>query len=320
MFSLLRQQKAILHALSADAVGTQAQNHLAACDPRRQALRLRGADEGREGLMMPARLCKVGCMHSLSSDRQRLRRRRRKQIRRRRLAALVVVFTLVVLAVWASSLIPSVRPSRVPDPMSVEQLGVRDVPGRAVVARLEGIDVILPVKKETTTAVAYHPVDNPNTVPFSPAGERVSGGDLAARLADVFSGGGGLEYHLMAGNGGDHSAATAGLDVGAVPGSYVFSPIDGHVTAVTKYELLGRYPDYEVDVQAADDASLLLVMTHLAHPSVKIGDALQAGVTPIGRLRAFPASLDQSLKQFTADAGDHVQVVALRVQPQMAGF
>jgi hypothetical protein len=66
----------------------------------------------------------------------------------------------------------------------------------------------------------------------------------------------------MAGNGGDHSAATAGLDVGAVPGSYVFSPIDGHVTAVTKYELLGRYPDYEVDVQAADDASLLLVMTH----------------------------------------------------------
>jgi len=56
--------------------------------------------------------------------------------------------------------------------MSVEQLGVRDVPGRAVVARLEGIDVILPVKKETNpTAVAYHPVDNPNTVPFSPAGE-----------------------------------------------------------------------------------------------------------------------------------------------------
>ena len=92
------------------------------------------------------------------------------------------------------------------------------------------------------------------------------------------------------------------------------------MTAVTKYELLGRYTDYEIDVQVADDASLLLVMTHLAHPSVKIGQAVQAGVTPIARLRAFPAALDQSLRQFTSDDGDHVQMLALRVQPQMAGF
>ena len=162
-------------------------------------------------------------MHSLSSDRQRLRRRR-KQIRRRRMAALVVVITLILLAVWASSLISSVRPLRVPDPMSVEQLGIRDVPGRVVVARLEGIDVLLPVKEEATTAIAYQPVDNADTVPFSPSGESVSGGGLASRLADVFGGGGGLEYYLMGGNGGDHSSATSGLDVGAVPGRIRLQP------------------------------------------------------------------------------------------------
>ncbi len=46
-------------------------------------------------------------------------------------------------------------------------------PVQVVVASVEGVDIVLPVARDVTTAVAYHPVDYEDTVPFSPAGERL---------------------------------------------------------------------------------------------------------------------------------------------------
>ena len=124
--------------------------------------------------------------------------------------------------------------------------------------------MLLPVAQQVTTAVAFHPVDNADTASFSPVGDRLGGGDLGQKLADIFAGGGGMQYYLMAGDGGDQSSSTAGLDVGAVPGSPVVSPVDGKVTAIKKYSILGRYSDVEIDIRLASDPSLLLVVTHIA--------------------------------------------------------
>ena len=139
--------------------------------------------------------------------------------------------------------------------------------------------MLLPVAQQVTTAVAYHPVDNADTVPFAPAGDRLSGGSLGQKLADIFAGGGAIQYYLMAGAGGERSSSTAGLDVGAVPGSAVVSPADGKVTAIKKYRILGRYADVEMRIQLARDPSLLLVFTHIAKPKVEIGDVV-AAATP----------------------------------------
>ncbi|MGO8685422.1 MAG: hypothetical protein ACLQUT_12715, partial [Thermoleophilia bacterium] len=119
---------------------------------------------------------------------------------------------------------------------------------------------------------------------------------------------------------GAASPATAGLDVGAVPGSNIVSPLDGQVAGVKSYKLLGRYTDEEIDIRFASDPGLLLVMTHVADVSVSIGDEVQAGVTQLGRVRAFPAQVVQNLKQFTSDAGDHVQIMVLHVPASIAGF
>ena len=86
-----------------------------------------------------------------------------------------------------------------------------------VVARVEDVDVLLPVAQAVTTAVAFHPLDNGDAVAFS-VGDRLGGGDLGQKLADIFAGGGGPQYYLMDGAGGEASPSTAGLDVGAVPG------------------------------------------------------------------------------------------------------
>lgn len=260
-----------------------------------------------------------GVMHGLTVERRRARTRRRQQIRRRRLTALVAFLVLISLAVWAAYAVPSTTPAQVPD-ASVAFAAGQAQSDRLVVAQVQSIDILLPVKQEVTTAIAYHPVDNPAAVSLSPSGNRVSGGGIVTRLADVFRGGGDVRYYLMSGEARDASSGTAGLDVGAVPGSFIFSPVDGRVTGVKTYELLGRYADQEVDIQVTANPSLLLVVTHVANAAVKIGDTVHAGQTVLGRVRSFPAGLDQSLKQFTSDTGDHVQLMVLRVPTTLAGF
>ena len=51
-----------------------------------------------------------------------------------------------------------------------------------------------------------------------------------------------------------------------------------------------------------------------------IGADVTAGETVLGSVRRFPTSLDQDLRQFTTDDGDHVQLVAVRVPTQISGF
>jgi murein DD-endopeptidase MepM/ murein hydrolase activator NlpD len=261
-------------------------------------------------------------MHrSPASQRRRAKVRRRDQIRRRRAVTLAVLVTLIVLAVWAAYAIPGQTPARVPQSAAMPTVdGSPAGAGDVVVAQVEGLDFVLPVAREVTTAVAYHPVDNADTVPFAPAGDRLSGGSLGQKLAAIFAGGGAIQYYLMDGAGGERSSSTAGLDVGAVPGSAVVSPADGKVTGIKQYRILGRYADVEMHVQLAHDPSLLLVLTHLTRPKVEIGDVVACGDTVLGAVRGFPTTLDQPLSRYTSDTGDHVQMMVLRVTPELAGL
>jgi murein DD-endopeptidase MepM/ murein hydrolase activator NlpD len=228
--------------------------------------------------------------------------------------ALVAAVTLISVAVWVAYAIPGQTPARVPAAAAEPTFGsaAKSSPD-VVVARVEDVEVLLPVAQQVTTAVAFHPVDNADAVSFTPVGERLGGGDLGQKLADIFAGGGGVQYYLMGGDGGDQSSSTAGLDVGAVPGSPVVCPVDGKVTAIKHYSILGRYDDVEIDVRVASDPSLLLLITHVAKPQVQIGDVVERGVTSLGEVRGLPAGLSQSLSQYTSDNGDHLQLVVLRV-------
>jgi len=260
-------------------------------------------------------------MHtSPANQRRRGQARRRSQIRRRRVVALVVLVALILVAIWVAYALPGQTPAQVPQSAAQPTIGSTVQPDQAVVvARVEGTDVLLPVAQQVTTAVAFHPVDNSGTVAFSPVGDRLGGGSLGQKLADIFAGGGSIKYYLMAGDGSESSPSTAGLDVGAVPGSPVVSPVDGKVAAIKKYSILGRYNDVEIDIRLAGDPSLLLLVTHIVRPRVHIGDVVQRGTTTLGSVRGFPASLDQALSQYTSDNGDHVQLVILRSTTGLAG-
>jgi hypothetical protein len=258
---------------------------------------------------------------SPDNQRRREKSRRRTQIARRRVVALVVFVTLISVAVWVAYAIPGQTPAKVPAVAAEPSFGAAVRSGQdVVVARVEGVDVLLPVAQQVTTAVAFHPVDSSDAVPFTPVGDRLGGGGLGQKLADIFAGGGGLQYYLMSGEGGEASSSTAGLDIGAVPGSPVLSPVDGKVTAIKQYKVLGRYSDVEIDVRLARDPSLLLIITHIEKPKVQIGDVLQRGTTALGSVRGFSDSLDQALSQYTSDNGDHLQLMVLRIDTELGGL
>ncbi len=234
--------------------------------------------------------------------------------------AIAVVVPLVIGAIWADYAWPAAKPARVPAANVVSQFGqAGTVDRRIVVARVENIDLLLPVKLEASTAVAFHPVDNDNSVGLTPVGRPADPSGVGGTLSDLFASGG-MRYYVMGGDSSDSSSRTAGLDVGAVPGAYIYSPVDGRVIAVTQYELLGRYADTEIELQLADDPSLLLIITHVVKPRVTIGSDVTAGESVLGAVRRFPAGLHQDLRQFTTDSGDHVQLVAVRVPTQISGF
>lgn len=259
-------------------------------------------------------------MRSLTNDRRQARVARRKQIRRRRFGALVLAVTFVSLAVWAATALPTATPAKVPETAVHPTFGATPASDRVVIAHVDGVPVLLPVPGDATTAIAYHPVGSPDAVAFSPEGECVSGGGIGQRLADIFKSGGDVQYYLIDGNGGDASAETAGLSVGAVPGSGIVSPVDGVVVAVKKYEVSGRHADVQIDIRLTADPTLMLVLTHVSHVRVKPGEQVVAGETPIGEVRAFAREFEQALREFTSDNGDHAQLMVLRVASELGEF
>ena len=60
-------------------------------------------------------------------------------------------------------------------------------------------------------------------------------------------------------------------DVGAKPGSAVFSPVTGTVVKVKKYKLYGKWDDYELHIQPDGYPTLDLVMIHLDGRLVQAG-------------------------------------------------
>jgi hypothetical protein len=258
-------------------------------------------------------------MHDVASPR-RQSPDRRQQIMRRRFAAVLIVGIVVLLGILAALAIPSATPGQVPSQKGITSAAV-GVPAKRdiTVATVAGCDVLLPVRAASTTAIAFHPVDVPHGVSMKPQGEHISGG-LGSGLAGIFTGNGGVGYYLMDADGNDVSSATAGLDVGAPPGSTVLSPVDGRIAAVRSYQVQGSHEDSEIDIQLTDP-SVMLMVTHIVPAAdVNVGDRVAAGYTLLGRVRQFPRTIEQSISQYTNDSGDHVQLITVRVPTDLAGF
>jgi murein DD-endopeptidase MepM/ murein hydrolase activator NlpD len=227
--------------------------------------------------------------------------------RARRLAGLVLL-AAVVLVILLMSAFGSGRPAadRAAAPAPATRLLPAGPPSPEVVALAGGLRLQLPIAQSRVTAIGYHGSGD-GAVALQPLGTQANAGALTRFARRVFGGQThGLRYYQL--SGGDGSGTSA-LDVGAAPGTDVYSPVDGTIVALTPYVVNGKTYGARIDIQPTAAPSLVVSLAHLSpEKTLTVGSSVAAGVSKVGSLLDFSAVERQALARYTQDAGNHVEL------------
>jgi hypothetical protein len=236
---------------------------------------------------------------------QPLRRAHRVERRLRRIAILSLLASvlLITLLLTAFGGHPHAAQGVIAPPARLPPNGP---PTPQVVALAGSLRLQLPIAQGRVTAIGYHPVAD-GALALRPLGRQGNEGLVDRLVHRVFGGPrGGLAYYQLRGGGGPDTGA---LDVGAAPGTDVYSPVDGTVVALTDFVLNNRSYGVRVDIQPATAPSLLVSLTQLRpDPALSVGSSVAAGTSKIGTVLDLSGVERQALARYTQDAGNHVSI------------
>jgi hypothetical protein len=242
--------------------------------------------------------------------RSRARRRSDPTRARRRLGfafALLVTLTLAVAALRSGSgnhpavalAVASPQTALAPDGPPTPML-FATAPG--------GLQLDLPVTRRRVTGIVFHGAGTAGVVPLGPVGHQRNAG-LLTRLGNLLtgtSGGAGPSYYV---DGAAAGPDTGSVDVGAVAGTRVYSPVDGTIVSVRPFVLNGSVHGSVVEIQPASTPADVVTITNLRPlRSITVGRQVTAARTEIGRVIDLSKVITQELAKFTSDAGNHVHV------------
>jgi hypothetical protein len=246
-------------------------------------------------------------MHPATAYR-RPQRRPSSAVRRARRRALLTLFGLAVLvillvAAFQSGGSPVIGPSV---PASASRLLPAGPPERLVIARHDSLFIQLPINQRNVTAIGYHGAGE-DALALDPLGRQANEGLFSRAFHRVFGGGGGgLAYYQL---GGGSGPSTGSLNVGATPGTEVYSPVDGTVVGLRPYLLDGKTYGAVLDVRPSADPSVVVSISHLrADPALTVGSPVAAGTSKIGSVMDFSGVERLALARYTQDAGNGVAV------------
>lgn len=183
----------------------------------------------------------------------------------------------------------------VADPIAAPTL-TTERPAAVVLARSDAVELMLPIVADRVTAFAFRAVDSTQARELTPNEQ--------------------IEYHvarLETATGSDFD----GLDVGAAPGTPVYSPVDGVISAVTDYMVAGRVEGYEVLIEPGRGSSVAVRVSQIGalegESRPTIGQRVGAGKDVVGRVHDLARVADLPLGRFTADGGNgaHIEVLAV---------
>jgi hypothetical protein len=247
-----------------------------------------------------------------SSDPVRTRRPRRRRSgaewrRLRRLIASGAV--LVVIAVTIGSTLHTGGAAS-PDPAAAGPAPVVNLlptppPQPLKLASRGSVILYVPIPTTRITAIAYHTVDGASTLDLEPSGRLVNAGiiDRIERQV-VGSTAGSPDYYVSGGS-------TASVDVGAVAGTQIYSPVNGTVVGITPYVLDGRAWGDQISIQPSSDPTVVVVLTNIfPAQALRVGQQVSATQppTPVGVVADLSKVLKMNLAQYTSDAGNHVHI------------
>ena len=236
---------------------------------------------------------------------------RRAARRTRRLAAfallaIVLVVTLLLTA-FGSGRSTAVR---VAQPAIASNVLPAGPPSPVVVATQGNLQLHLPVAQSLVTAIGYHGAGEA-ILPLAPVGHQGNEGFFARLFHGVFGGHkGGLTYYQLDGGAG---ASTGELDVGATPGTDVYSPVDGTLVGITPYVLNGRPYGVRIDISPTSAPSVVVSVTNLRpDPALVVGSTVVGSSSRLGTVLDVSKVEHQALARYTQDSGNHV---AMQVKP-----
>ena len=227
---------------------------------------------------------------SRQRPRPRVRRAQERRTRRARRVAVVVLILSVLLPILLLSAFggggaPALQG---PAPAGATRLAPAGPPSPQVVAMYDSLRLQLPIAQSRVTAVGYSG-GTTSALALAPVGTQANAG-LLQRLWQklVGSSSPGVRWYQLPGGQGP---STSALDVGAAPGTDVYSPVDGTIVGVSDLILNGKPFGQRIEIQPASTPSVIVVLSHLRiDPSLAengVGTAVVAGSSKLGTLLDF---------------------------------
>lgn len=228
----------------------------------------------------------------------------RPTYRLRRAVALVTVAAAaavtIVLAVGAGESAP-VQASA---PAPALRLLPGGPPSAQVVAQIGSLHLQLPVSQSRLTAVGYR-AGTDGSLSLDPVGRQANAGVLTRLFRKIVGGGSSrLRWYALA-----EGSPTSALDVGAAPGTDVYSPVDGTVVGMTSFLLDGRTYGARIDIQPVNAPSIVVSLTQIRpDPALTVGSPVAASSSKLGSVLDLSGVQKQALARYTQDAGNHVTI------------
>ncbi len=168
-----------------------------------------------------------------------------------------------------------------------------------------GVELHFPAVPAEMVAVGFHQAWNVKATDMLPAGkphpkDKYEATKQALRFDPS------LKAFLMASRGRGSSEYTA-ADCAVKPGSLILSPVTGVVTLVKTYQLSGYGTDYQIEIKADGASPVRVVMIHLKDVTIKSGDRVEGGVTPIATVRHL-TGIDNQVNRYLPVPADHTHV------------
>jgi hypothetical protein len=234
------------------------------------------------------------------------RRHLERERRLRRLAVLIVVVAIGLVTLLLSAFGGSGRPVQPAAPASATRLLPAGPPQPEIVARYGALHLQLPISQSRVTAIGYQG-GSEGAIALAPLGTQVNQGVLTRVVHTIFGGSTGRPrwYQLPGGEGPGSSA----IDVGAAPGTDVYSPVDGIIVSIEDVVLNGQTYGSQIDVQPSGAPSLVVSISHVrVDPSLAVGSPVTSASSKLGSVVDFARAEHQALSRYTNDSGNHVVV------------
>jgi hypothetical protein len=180
-------------------------------------------------------------------------------------------------------------------------------PEPQVLATVGNLRVQSPVAQGGVTAVGFHGSAN-GALELKPVGPQANEG-LIARLWRRITGSSrvGLQWYQLSGG------PLRTLDVGAVAGTDVYSPVDGAVVAIRDQIVSGRRVGAEIELRPTSAPSLVVAIANVRpDPSLTVGANVAAGSSKLGTVTDISRYERQALERYASDGGNNV---SLEVHP-----